>query len=120
MDALPESARDRLLSLAQRWNQPELFGTSVAAIIESLRKQVTDAALADDQRAAAAKRWIGLEDKAEVAESVLQQVNRLTPPTLAAGLVNALAKAATRTPAPPSRGIGKCAGKRHQLSSLVG
>jgi putative heme-binding domain-containing protein len=90
MQALPESARDRLLSLAQRWGQPELFGTSIAAIIESLRKQVTDAALADDQRAAAARRWIGLEDKPEVVETVLGQVNRLTPPALAAGLVNAL------------------------------
>jgi len=90
MEALPESARDRLLSLAQRWNQPDLFGTSVAAIIESLRQQVTDASLADDKRAAAAKRWIGLEDRQEVAETVLKQVNRLTPPTLAVGLVNAL------------------------------
>jgi len=90
MEALPESARDRLLSLAQRWNQPDLFGTSVAAIIESLRKQVTDGSLADDKRAAAAKRWIGLEDKQEVAETVLQQVNRLSSPTLGAGFVNAL------------------------------
>ena len=90
MQALPESARDRLLSLAQRWGQPDLFGTSIAAIIESLRKQVTDTALADDKRAAAAKRWIGLEDKPAVVETVLQQVNRLTPPALAAGLVNAL------------------------------
>jgi putative membrane-bound dehydrogenase-like protein len=90
MQALPESGRDRLLSLAQRWGQPELFGTSIAAILESLRSQVTNAALADDQRAAAAKRWIGLEDKPEIVETVLAQVNRLTPPALAVGLVNAL------------------------------
>ncbi len=90
MQALPESARDRLLSLAQRWGQPDLFGTSIASIIESLRKQVMDTALTDDKRAAAAKRWIGLEDKPEVVEAVLKQVNRLTPPALAAGLVNAL------------------------------
>jgi putative heme-binding domain-containing protein len=90
MQALPESARDRLLSLAQRWGQHDLFGTNIASIIESLRKQVMDDALADDKRAAAAKRWIGLEDKPEVVETVLKQVNRLTPPALAAGLVNAL------------------------------
>ena len=90
MQALPESARDRLLSLAQRWGQSDLFGTSIAAIIESLRKQVTDVALADDRRTAAAKRWIGLEDKPAAVDTVLRQVNRLTPPMLAAGLVNAL------------------------------
>src|SRR5262249_40478033 len=90
MEALPELARDRLLALAQRWNQPELFGTSVGAIIAKLKVQVTDGSVADEQRTAAAKRWIGLEDKPEVAAAILQQVTLLTPPGLASGLVNAL------------------------------
>ncbi len=91
MQALPESARDRLLSLAHRWGRPDLFGTSIAAIVESLRRQVLDGTSPDDKRAAAAKRWLGLEDKPEVVGTILGQVNRLTSPTLAAGLVNALA-----------------------------
>ena len=90
MDSLPESARDRLLALAQRWGQPELFGASVALIIDSLKKQITDAALSDDERAAAARRLIGLEDKPDVSRMVLREVTVLSPPALASGLINAL------------------------------
>jgi putative membrane-bound dehydrogenase-like protein len=92
MESLPESSRDRLLSLAQRWGQPELFGTSIASIIESLRKQVSNASLPDEQRAAAAKRWVSLDGKSEVITTILGQVTRLTPPALGLGLVNALAE----------------------------
>ena len=90
MQSLPESARDRLLALAQRWGQPTLFGASVAAIIDSLKQQIADASAPDDKRAAAARRLIGLEDNSDTAQLVLKQVNLLTPPALAAGLVNAL------------------------------
>jgi putative membrane-bound dehydrogenase-like protein len=90
MESLPESARDRLLALTQRWGQPDLFGTSIVSIIGSLRKQITDSASSDDQRAAAAKRLVGLEDNTDTAELVLQELTVLTPPALATGLINAL------------------------------
>ncbi|MCI0745471.1 MAG: ThuA domain-containing protein [Verrucomicrobia subdivision 3 bacterium] len=90
MQALPESARDRLLALAQRWGQPELFGTSITSILDTLNKQIADASLADPQRAAAAKRLVGLQDKPQVVETILKQVTLLTPPALASGLINAL------------------------------
>ena len=90
MDAMPESVRDRLLALVQRWGQTELFGANFAAIIGSLKKQVADSAGADDQRITAAKRLIGLDDQREVIETVLQQVDLLTPPAIGTGFVNAL------------------------------
>jgi putative membrane-bound dehydrogenase-like protein len=90
MDAMPESVRDRLLALAQRWGQSELFGANFAAIVESLKKEVTDAGGKDEQRAAAARRLLGLDSKRDVAELILGQVNLLTPPALAAGFVSAL------------------------------
>jgi hypothetical protein len=90
MPALPELARDRLLALAQRWGQPELFGTSVAAIISSLKEQITDMSRKDAERAAAARRLVGLDDKSETWQLLLDQINLLTPPELAIGLVNAL------------------------------
>ena len=90
MESLPESARDRLLALAQRWGQPELFGARMASIIDSLKTRMTDASLADDQRAAAARRWVGLEDQPNVVATVLRQITRLTPPALAGGLIQAL------------------------------
>ena len=90
MESLPETARDRLLALAQRWNQPDLLGTTVASIIDSLKKQITDTTLADDKRTGAAKRLIGLEDTAGTVQTVLQQVSTVTPPALASGLISAL------------------------------
>src|SRR6185369_9685948 len=90
MQVLPESARDRLLALAQRWGQPELFGTSVAAILNALKSKIIDAALTDDVRAAAAKRLIGLQDNSDSTDLVLKQITVLTTPGLATGLINAL------------------------------
>jgi len=90
MQALPESSRDRLLILAQRWGQPELFGTSVAAIIDSLKTQIAEASVPDDKRAAAARRLIGLADNRETAELVLKPVTLLAAPALSTGLINAL------------------------------
>jgi putative heme-binding domain-containing protein len=98
MESLPENARDRLLALAQRWGQPELFGTSVESILNSLKHQVADASLADEKRAAAAKRLIGLEDASGTVEMVLKEITLLTPPALATGLINALGESRlTRT-----------------------
>jgi hypothetical protein len=91
MESLPESARDRLLLLSQRWGQPDLFGTSVAAIIDSLKNQITDTSASDEKRAAAAKRLVGLEDNSATAALVLQQITLLTAPALSTGLINALA-----------------------------
>ena len=90
MESMPESIRDRLLALSQRWNQPELFGANIAAITESLKKQITDVTAADDQRVAAAKRLIGLDARPEMVELVLQQVTLLSSPALGSGLVSAL------------------------------
>jgi len=92
MESMPESARDRLLALAQRWGQTDLFGANFAAIIDTLKKQVTDPGASDDQRVAAAKRLVGLDSKTEIIALVVKQVTVLTPPGLATGLINALAE----------------------------
>jgi hypothetical protein len=62
----------------------------VPAIIASLKEQIGDASRKDAERAAAGKRLVGLEDKPETWKLLLDQVNLLTPPDLAIGLVNAL------------------------------
>jgi putative heme-binding domain-containing protein len=90
MEALPELVRDRLLSLGDRWNVPGLFTGRLAAVVASLKAQVADANADDTKRAAAARRWIGLEDKAEVATAILSHVTLLSSPTLSSGLVSAL------------------------------
>jgi putative membrane-bound dehydrogenase-like protein len=96
MQSLPESVRDRLLALAQRWGRTDIFGESIAAIIDSLDKQVADPTAADDKRIAAAKRLLGLDDKPDAVGLVLGQVNLLSPPGLASGLVGALTESRGR------------------------
>ena len=82
--------RDRLLALAQRWGQTELFGANFTAIIDSLKKQVADSTANDDQRVAAARRLIGLDSKLEIIDVLLKQISVLSPPGLATGFINAL------------------------------
>ena len=90
MNALPESDRDRLLLLARRWGQGELFADQAVAIGRSLRAQVQNGSLPDEQRAAAAQRWIRLADEPGTLKAVLGPVTLLTSPNLTAGLINAL------------------------------
>jgi putative heme-binding domain-containing protein len=92
MPSLPESARDRLLVLAQRWGRPELFETTVAEITAALKSQVLDGASNDRERAAAAKRWVAVEDKPDTVETVLKQVTLLSAPELGNGMVEAVAE----------------------------
>ncbi len=89
-DALSESIRDRLLALAVRWGQPEIFGANIAAITDSLSKKITDGGLPADQRTAAARRLIGIDVKPAVVDLILSQVSLLTPPDLGNGMVGAL------------------------------
>ncbi len=90
MDALPEEVRDRLLQLGYRWEVPGLFEGRLDAIVTSLAQQLGDDQAADGERAAAARRWIALDDRSEVAMAILENVSLLSSPTLATGLINAL------------------------------
>lgn len=92
MEALAEPVRDRLLALSQRWKQPDLFGSNIAAIVESLKTQIADAGASDENRVAASKRLVGIDSRREIIAFVLQQVSLLTPPALSSGLLNALAE----------------------------
>jgi len=96
-DATPESVRDRLLALGLRWRQPDAFGVNLVAILETLKQQIANSAASDTERAAAAKRLLALDDKRDMIDTVLKQVDLLTPPAAAAGFVNALTE--TRGPA---------------------
>jgi len=91
MQSLPESIRGRLLLLARKWGRGELFADGLAGIARSRGKQIADASLSPEARVAAAKELISLKDEPQAVQLVLAQVNLLTSPELAAGLVGALA-----------------------------
>lgn len=96
MDAAPESARDRLLALAQKWGQSEIFGANVADILAGLKSKLADATAAADVRTSAARRLLALEGGRESVPLVLGQVTLLSPPETARGFVNALAESRDR------------------------
>ena len=96
MQSMPESARDCLLALALRWGKAEIFGSNVAAITDSLKKQISASDGPEEERVAAARRLIGLDSNAEVVELILRQISLLSPPGLAVGFVDALT--ASRSP----------------------
>lgn len=93
MEAMPEAVRDRLLALAQRWGQTEIFGGDIASIVARLKAQIADASASDDARIASARRLIGLDGSSETVHNVLEQVTLLSSPQLASGLINAVADA---------------------------
>ena len=90
MNSMAESSRDRLLALAQRWGQPEIFGANFTAIVNGLKKQIADGGATDEMRAAAAKRLIALDAKLDNAGLIVGQISLLTAPALGTGLLNAL------------------------------
>ncbi|HBP57837.1 MAG TPA: hypothetical protein DD687_18080 [Verrucomicrobiales bacterium] len=90
MLSLPALTRDRLLALSVRWGKEEIFRATQGAIINHLMAQVKDAETAEEDRVAAVKRLIELEDVPEVIKLTLTQVQLLSTPALASGLIDAL------------------------------
>jgi putative membrane-bound dehydrogenase-like protein len=90
MDSLPDSSKDRLLALAIRWGNTEIFGGSTASILGNLTKLIQNQNAQEEQRVASASRLVALNDEPEVIKLILDQVTLLTTPGLAGGLVSSL------------------------------
>jgi uncharacterized protein len=104
LDALirtvPTGVRDRLLALALRWGEPGLFQSVLPEIAAGLRKQLSDSVATPEQRLVAARQLIGLQVAATDLTAVVSQINVLTAPALATGLVNALSESRDAAVAP--------------------
>jgi putative membrane-bound dehydrogenase-like protein len=92
MNAIPENVRDRLLALAMRWNRTDIFRDKITAITGNLRSQIVNSNAPDEERIAAAKRLVTLNDDETALRLVLGQIELLTPPSFGTGLINALAE----------------------------
>jgi putative membrane-bound dehydrogenase-like protein len=92
MADLDPAVRDRLIALAQRWERVDLFAREIDGIIQALAARVRDGNASEADRISAAQRLAGLDDRTENLELLLGQVTLLTPPSLANGLVTALAE----------------------------
>ena len=90
MKALPEPAKDRLLSLAGRWNRRDLFPEQSAAVVENLRAKVADPKLDTAERADAAGRLIAAADEPATVDLLLKQLSPTTAPQVQLGMLEAL------------------------------
>ncbi|MEE2706751.1 MAG: PVC-type heme-binding CxxCH protein [Planctomycetota bacterium] len=91
MKALPQSQRDRLVALADRWNQRNIFGGDVRIVLKQLAEQVGDSKLKPASRIDAAERLVRLEDDAKTTSWILKQMTPQAPPQLVQGLLQAIA-----------------------------
>lgn len=91
---IPGEARDRLFSLAERWNRRDLFTGESAAVTKDLLALLANAAGDSGQRVAAARRLIALADSAANVDATVQQISAAAPPDLQLGLIDALAASA--------------------------
>ncbi|MEX2215709.1 MAG: PVC-type heme-binding CxxCH protein [Phycisphaeraceae bacterium] len=92
MKALPEGQRDRLVTLADRWGQRDIFSGDVAAVIDAMRVQVADRKQGDAQRVDAARRLVRLADEADTIALILKQIEPHTTQALADGMILSIAE----------------------------
>jgi putative membrane-bound dehydrogenase-like protein len=101
MHSLDASTRGKLLMLAKKWDRNDLFRDDVIAVTGSLKSDVANSSQAANQRVAAAKELIALQDTPATVQDVLAQINRLTLPDLADGLIGAIAESRNPETAEP-------------------
>jgi putative membrane-bound dehydrogenase-like protein len=90
MAEMPETIRDRLFALTTKWGRNDLFAENLREITKGLNEQLARADAAEADRISAARRLVTLDDSVATARLILSQVDLLTPPDLAKGLVTAV------------------------------
>ncbi|MEY2410344.1 MAG: uncharacterized protein QOF48_3014, partial [Verrucomicrobiota bacterium] len=97
---LSDEARAPFLALADRWSKRSVFAGEVAIAAKSFCGQMENTTLTDVERCAAARRLLSLSDNEESVGMVLGQINPLSTPELAGGLINALGRSRSPQTAP--------------------
>jgi putative membrane-bound dehydrogenase-like protein len=89
--ALPADQRDRLLVLAGRWGQKEIFAGQMDEVLKTVKTTLESASAPAADRVDAAKRLLRLSDNASTVGAILNQVTPQAPAELSRGLIAALA-----------------------------
>lgn len=87
---LPADQRDRLLVLAGRWGQKEIFAGQMADAIKTVKTTLAGAAAPVAERVDAAQRLIRLSDDPVTIDAILDQVNPRAGADLSRGMIAAL------------------------------
>jgi len=91
MAALPANQKDRLLALADRFGQRDIFSGDVKEVLGSLTARLADTSLSSAERVDAAERLVRLADTTETVASILKQIDYAAAPPLVQGLLEAVA-----------------------------
>ena len=91
MAALPANLKDRLLALADRFGQRDIFSGDVKGVLENLAARLADAKGTPVERVDAAERLVRLADNRETVATILKQIDFQAAPPLVQGLLEALA-----------------------------
>jgi putative membrane-bound dehydrogenase-like protein len=89
--ALPADQRDRLLVLASRWGQKEIFAGQLEEVFKTVKATLEGANGSVNDRVDAARRMIRLSDNADTVTTILSQITPQAPAELSRGLIGALA-----------------------------
>jgi putative membrane-bound dehydrogenase-like protein len=89
--SLPADQRDRLLVLAGRWGQKDIFAGQMAEVLKTVKTTLESANAPAPDRVDAAKRLLRLSDNASTVGAILNQVTPQAPAELSRGLIAALA-----------------------------
>lgn len=88
--ALPADQRDRLLVLARRWGQSDIFAGQMEEVLKTVKATLTSKSASAADRADAARRLIRLSDNAASISAIIAQLTPQLPNDTAAGLVGAI------------------------------
>jgi putative membrane-bound dehydrogenase-like protein len=89
--SLPADQRDRLLVLAGRWGQKEIFAGQMDEVLKTVKTTLDGATAPIADRVDAAKRLLRLSDNTSTVSAILTQVTPQAPAELSRGLITALA-----------------------------
>ncbi len=89
MESLPVERRERLLTLANRWGRRDLFAGALKSTADALTARLADAKATAEERVAAARSLIRLDDTEETLGRVLSPAAPPAPPALVLGLIDA-------------------------------
>jgi putative heme-binding domain-containing protein len=90
-EALAPSQRDRLLVLAARWGQADIFAAQMGDVLKTVETTLASSSASAADRADAAKRMIQLRDDAATIKTVLAQITPQASSELAQALILTLA-----------------------------
>ena len=80
--SLPNEQRDRLLVLASRWGQKEIFAGQLEEVLKTVKTSLESAGGSVNDRVDAARRLLRLSDNADDHRAILNQITPQAPAEL--------------------------------------